>query len=230
MKLFVKILLLIFTMLVIMAVEAKSSTEVTILHKETSYSFIQKSQLGTILFENHNTNSCLNKENVVTYSEWGINVVGSVAKGGGFWRTASEMRDDVVTWATNYRKGLPSNSQLTDFNKACAASYRKTDGTIETVFGRNGGVLNTQKSYPTISAEKGLGLHEELAKRLPKETRWPNIANCAECDAVNQALHNGAKWEDIQIHTINIKDGIMTDVIRCPECQDIFKIMYVTSE
>jgi hypothetical protein len=117
------------------------------------------------------------------------------------------------------------------FYKACAASYRKADGTIETVFGRNGGILNIQKSYPTLSAEKGLGLHNELANRLPIETRWPNSANCAECDAVNQALHNGARWEDIQIHTINItRDGKMSDVIRCEECQDIFKGMYVTSE
>ena len=157
--------------------------------------------------------------------------VEEVAKEGRIWRTASEMREDVVTWATNYRNNLPTPRQLEGFNKACAASYRKADGTIETVFGRNGGVLNTQKSYPTISAEKGLGLHEELAKRLPLETQWPNPANCAECDAVNQALYNGAKWEDIQIHTITIsRDGKMTDVIRCEECQDIFKNMYVTSE
>ncbi len=148
-----------------------------------------------------------------------------------YWRTATEMRDDVMAWTKAYRKKLPSNSQLTDFNKACAASYKKADGSIETMFGRNGGVLNTQKSYPTISAEKGLGLHPELQKRLPANTKWPNVANCAECDAVNQALHNGAKWEDIQIHTIDIRlNGTMTDRIRCSECQDIFNNMYVTSE
>ncbi len=153
-------------------------------------------------------------------------------KGAGkYWRTAEEMRDDVMSWAKAYREKLPSNSQLTDFNKACAASYKKSDGTIETMFGRNGGVLNTQKSYPTMSAEKGLGLHPELQKRLPANTQWPNVANCAECDAVNQALHNGAKWEDIQIHTIDIRpNGTMTDRVRCSECQDIFNNMYVTSE
>jgi len=52
---------------------------------------------------------------------------------------------------------------------------------------------------------KILGLHPELAKRLPEEAMWPNTANCAECDAVNQALYNGAKWEDIQIHTIFLR-------------------------
>jgi hypothetical protein len=147
------------------------------------------------------------------------------------WRTAAEMRDDVITWARNYRETITSITQRKNFSKACVASYRKSDGTIETVFGRNGGILETQKSYPTISAEKKLGLHPDLAKRLPENTQWPNPANCAECDAVNQALYNGAKWEEIQIHTIDVRpDGAMKDVIRCEECQDIFKKMYVTSE
>ena len=46
--------------------EVKSSTVATILWEETSYSFIQKSQLNTVLSENYNTNSCVNGENVVT--------------------------------------------------------------------------------------------------------------------------------------------------------------------
>jgi len=147
------------------------------------------------------------------------------------WRTAEEMRKDVMDWAKAYQDKLPSITQKAKFNKATAASYMKDDGTIETVFGRNGGVLNTEASYPTISAEKNLGLHKDLASRLPADTKWPFTANCAECDAVNQALWNGAKWEKIQIHTIDIRpDGTMSDVIRCSECQDIFKDMYITSE
>jgi hypothetical protein len=150
---------------------------------------------------------------------------------GKYWRTAIEMRDDVMAWAKVYIQKLPSTRQLEKFNKASAASYKKADGSIETMFGRNGGVLNIQASYPTISAEKGLFLHPELAKRLPENSMWPNTANCAECDAVNQALHNGAKWEDIQIHTIDIRaNGTMTDVIQCSDCQNIFKGMYVTSQ
>ena len=82
-----------------------------------------------------------------------------------------------------------------------------------------------------MSAEKNISLQKGLADRLPIDTKWPNVANCAECDAVNQALYNGAKWDDIQIHTINInKDGKMFDIIQCSECQDIFKGMYVTSQ
>ena len=82
MKLFLKILFFIFTMIIIMVGETKSSTVTTILREKTSYSFIQKSQLGDILFENHNTNYCLNEENVVVYSERSISIEGNVAKGG----------------------------------------------------------------------------------------------------------------------------------------------------
>lgn len=82
-----------------------------------------------------------------------------------------------------------------------------------------------------ISAQKKLSLHKDLSDRLPETTKWPQQANCAECDAVNQALHNGAKWEDIQIHTIHIRsNGTLSDVIQCNECQDIFKGMHVTSQ
>ena len=66
MKLFVKILFFIFAMIIIIVGEAKSSIVVTILQGETSSSFIQKPQFGVIFFENHNTNFCVNGENVVT--------------------------------------------------------------------------------------------------------------------------------------------------------------------
>ncbi|WP_159090720.1 fibronectin type III domain-containing protein [Aquimarina aquimarini] len=160
-----------------------------------------------------------------------VSFVDDINNAGGVWRTALEMRDDVSNWAKLYQSKLPTPTQLDKFNKATVASYKKVDNSIETVFGRNGGILNTQSSFPTISAEKGLGIHPTLQNKLPSNTKWPNVANCAECDAVNQALHNGAKWDDIQIHTVDIRpNGKITDVIRCHECQDIFKKMYVTSE
>jgi len=97
MKLLLKILFFIFTMTIITVGEAKSSTVATILQEETSYSFIQKPQLGAILFENHNVNFCLNEWNVVAYSERGINAERSVAKGGRF---TQQQIDNYVTLAT----------------------------------------------------------------------------------------------------------------------------------
>jgi hypothetical protein len=56
MKLFLKILLFIFTMIIITVEETKSSAVATVLQKETSYSFVRKIQQGAILFDNHNVN------------------------------------------------------------------------------------------------------------------------------------------------------------------------------
>ena len=59
MELFLKILFFILTMIIITVEEVKSSTVVTVLQEETSYSFFQKIQLDAVLFENHNANYCL---------------------------------------------------------------------------------------------------------------------------------------------------------------------------
>jgi len=69
-------------MIIITVGEIKSSAVITILQEETSYSFFQKSQLGTIVFENYNTNACVNERNVVTYSERVTRFERIVAKGG----------------------------------------------------------------------------------------------------------------------------------------------------
>ena len=82
MKLFLKILFFILTMTIITVGETKSSAVVTILQERTSYSFIQKSQFGAVLFEKHNVNYCLNEENVIAYSEQGVSKNIDVAKGG----------------------------------------------------------------------------------------------------------------------------------------------------
>jgi hypothetical protein len=69
-------------MIIITVEDVKSSTVVTILQGETSYSFFQKSQLGVVIFENHNANSCINGEIVVAYSERVESKNKGVAKGG----------------------------------------------------------------------------------------------------------------------------------------------------
>lgn len=147
------------------------------------------------------------------------------------WWTDFEMRLTVKNWANTYRQNLISNNQLQKFNKGCIARQRHAINRTQLYFGRNGGILNMNSSNSTISAEKGFDIHPELLSRLPEETKWPNQANCAECDAVNQALHNGVAWNEIQIHTIDIRPGgTMTDVFQCSECLDIFNGMRVTSQ
>jgi len=99
MKLFLKILFFIFTMIIITVGEIESSTVTTILQEETLYSFIQKSQHGNILFENYNTNSCLKEEKVLAYCERVKVTEGSVAKGG-------SLLDDILDAA----KSLDDNA------------------------------------------------------------------------------------------------------------------------
>jgi len=69
-------------MIIITVGEVKSSIVATILREKTMCSYIQKSQLDAIVFENHFENSCLKKEKAVTYSEQVTSVETVVAKGG----------------------------------------------------------------------------------------------------------------------------------------------------
>jgi hypothetical protein len=108
MKLFIEILLFIFTMILITVGDVKSSTVVTIFQEETSYAFFQKPHCSIILFENHNANSCLSEGNVVTCSEQVENKIKNVAKGGDdllsfMSKSLSQKLDEIaVIWKTKY--------------------------------------------------------------------------------------------------------------------------------
>ena len=78
MKLFLKILLFIFTMIITIVGEVNSSTMVSNFQKEISYSFHQEPQFCTSTFEN----SCVNGEKVVAYSEQVTSIEANAAKGG----------------------------------------------------------------------------------------------------------------------------------------------------
>ncbi|GHV60232.1 hypothetical protein FACS1894182_15040 [Bacteroidia bacterium] len=93
MKLFLKILLFIVTMIIIIVGDVKSSTVITILREETLSSFIQKSQHSAILFENQNVNSCLNGENVLTYNEQITGKNGKIAKEGSVFKIGDEISE-----------------------------------------------------------------------------------------------------------------------------------------
>ncbi len=94
MKLFFKILLLIFTMIITTVGETKSSTVVNLLQEETSCPIFQKLQLSTGILKNHSGNSCLNEENIVTCSEHSVSLTTKAAKTGmtkvGRWMSEAE--------------------------------------------------------------------------------------------------------------------------------------------
>lgn len=45
---------------------------------------------------------------------------------------------------------------------------------------------------------------------------WPNVFNCAEMDAVNQALNNGVRLDNLQLYTVYTKSG--DSVAMCGNC------------
>jgi RHS repeat-associated protein len=119
------------------------------------------------------------------------------------------LKSAVNQWARSHKllKTLPKSSK---FNTATIA-YDKVSR--KAFFGRNGGIKISNSD-----------IHPVLKEKLPNESLelW-KVDNCAECDAINQALHNGAKWENLKMHTIGVKkDGGTFVKPKCKNCQKTF--------
>ena len=67
---------------------------------------------------------------------------------------------------------------------------------------------------------------------LPKESKEPwSVQNCAECQALNNAFKDGAKVENLEIHTVRIdKKGIVQDFSPCKNCEITTKGVKNTSK
>jgi len=86
-----------------------------------------------------------------------------------------------------------------------AYGFLGTPQYIKQVFFSGGVVAKTGKTF--IGANKGIksldDVHPDLKARMSGETleKWSQY-NCAEFDAFNKALKDGAKWEDLgDVHT-----------------------------
>ena len=105
----------------------------------------------------------------------------------------SFQRKAIRAWANHVAAELSAKSkrQRDKFKTACVAV---DDYTGEMYFGRNGGI-----------GHDGLGLHPALKSILPNQSlnNYPTPWNCAESDAINQALHSGANISNIHIYTIS---------------------------
>ena len=74
-------------------------------------------------------------------------------------------------------------------------------------------------------AVSGAEIHPTLANKLPQtSTNAYKLGNCAECDAVNQALHDGANWGDLQMHTVGVQwnTGATFPKPLCSNCEVTF--------
>ena len=96
----------------------------------------------------------------------------------------------------------------------------------------------TGKTYTGVNGgiKDATDIHPDLKNALPDkslEDGWDDVANCAECDAVNQALHDKVNIKDIsEMHTVqydNISNGYI-DVERCKNCKITTKEINTTSD
>lgn len=139
-----------------------------------------------------------------------INGNSIVVNGAG--RTLSEMRNSVDEWVRLQRQLTTSNNQLREFNTATIL-YNKATGKY--YYGANKGI-----------AVSGSEIHPTLAAKLPEtSTNSYKLGNCAECDAVNQALHDGANWSDLQMHTVGVQwnTGATFPKPLCSNCEITFE-------
>ncbi|MDO1511027.1 MULTISPECIES: RHS repeat domain-containing protein, partial [unclassified Neisseria] len=86
----------------------------------------------------------------------------------------------------------------------------------------------TRRSYVGFSGTKPTNISARLFERMPSESRTPwSVINCAEIDAVNQALKDGARMEDLEIATVRTSDS--SAFARCDNCKVTFSSSDVTT-
>jgi len=123
----------------------------------------------------------------------------------------TKLSGKVNEWAKTTMNSLETATQKAKFNTATVV-YDKT--LKKYFFGRNKGIQI-----------KGDEIHPQLKKMLPEESlNNYKLGNCAECDAVNQALHAGSKVDDLKMYTVGVrKDGTTFAKPQCENCQQTFQ-------
>lgn len=132
------------------------------------------------------------------------------------------LKKKVIKWAKQEIEKLKkiSKRKRDDFKTACVV-FDEENGKY--YYGRNGGInkdaSNVEKNPVLFGDEKHDGI-------LPKESlnRYPTSWNCAETDAINKALNDGAKLENLHIYTIDTTEkGFGKDKKSCENCEYAYK-------
>lgn len=119
----------------------------------------------------------------------------------------------VKDWAKSEQKRLTGRKKK-DFNTACVV-YDETTGKY--YYGRNGGFKDPgYEKNPKLFGPKGL---------LPKKSKNSyEVGNCAEVDAINKALNDGAKLSNLHMTTIHVTNkGFGKNKPACENCKATFK-------
>ncbi len=130
-----------------------------------------------------------------------------------------KLKDAVSEWARYEQSLAPSNRKLRGFNTATVVYDAGKDSYY---YGMNKGVKLS-----------GGSLNSELASWLPEKSLegWKDVANCAEVDAVNQALNAGGNVNQLYLYTIDLNNGF-TPKEMCNNCVYTFsdRVAKVLSE
>ena len=119
----------------------------------------------------------------------------------------AELSNALSEWARMQKSLAPSKTQAAKFNTATVIYDIETG---QYYYGMNRGVQ--------ISGDK---LNQTLLKILPeKSLNNYRLGNCAEVDAVNQALNNGANINNLYMYTIDVNSG--TAKAMCGNCSYTF--------
>ena len=124
--------------------------------------------------------------------------------------------EQVKSWAIQKRNELTGKAKK-NFNTACVVYDEKTG---KFYYGRNGGFRET--GYQRNPILFGDSEHEGL---LPKTSlnKYP-VGNCAEVDAINNALNSGADISHLHITTIHTtKNQFGNYKESCENCTYAFK-------
>lgn len=147
-----------------------------------------------------------------------IAVINNESKNG-HQNRATQNHRHVVLWAREKVAELESVSkrQRDKFNTASVVYDESTD---RYYYGRNKGIeLSGTKKNPLLFG------NEEHPGILPQESlNNYKIGNCSEVDAINNALNNGAKLENLHLSTIHTTVDNMGKTKRaCKNCTFSFK-------
>jgi hypothetical protein len=122
-------------------------------------------------------------------------------------------------FAVKFAEQLIEQTSKDELPRAVTALVDKTTGKV--YYGRSGILKSVEELEP------------QLKEMVPKQSleKW-SVTNCAECDAINSALKNGAKTENLEMHTVKIdkKTGTISDFERCQNCKVTTKDVKTTSD
>jgi hypothetical protein len=165
-----------------------------------------------------------------TEAKWSLaGAIGGELLGLGF-RATIKASSLAKSYVVKHAKDIIANTSKSKLPRAITAIVDTKTGRV--YYGRSGGLVNTMEKNPMLVSEIEKVKNQAKIK-VGKETftDW-DVSNCAECDALNQALNDGADIKNLEMHTVKIdkKTGAVTDFERCDNCKLTTKDVKTTSD